>query len=83
MMKTQLVYVPLQPSGTLYFLIKKMLPVPDMRSLLGRYFLTPLGRSLPHLLALEQDHISAAGPLRIFKREGLLPDASWVGVTRT
>ena len=59
-----------------------MVPVPEMNLLLGRDFPTPLGRSLPHSLALERDQILSAGTLRSLSRESCFHDASWGGVAR-
>ena len=48
----------------------------------GQYFPNPLGRSLPHSLALERNHILAAGHLRSLFREGCFLDYSLGGVAR-
>ena len=62
--------------------MKKMVPVPAMRSFLEQDFPTLLGRSLPHLLVLMWDQISADDPLRSLSREVCFPAASWGGVVR-
>ena len=82
MLQTQLAYVILRPYGTCDLWMKNMVPVPEMNFLLGRDFPTPLGRSLPHSLALERDQILSAGTLRSLSRESCFHDASWGGVAR-
>jgi hypothetical protein len=53
--------------------IKKMEPVPVIRSAMGRSLPMPNSERRPHSLALERDHVAASGRRSSFGRDACFP----------
>jgi hypothetical protein len=53
--------------------MKKMVPVPVIRSAIDRSLPMPNSKRRPHLLALECNHVAAFGPRSSFGRDACFP----------